>query len=464
MPKKVELTAPMLDRKLLAMQREGVDGTISVGDPPGLLLQVRAPRPERWKEPVGSTIWIYRYTNGTRLNQRGESVQRRIDLSLGAYGPTLDLRAARTLAHQQRALLLSGKDPKQEREIATAARLMEARGAITFREVAMNFIEDQTTNGRWKKREKHITKGSAHQWEQSLTDYAFPKIGALRIGDVTRDHVLEVLKPIWTEVPSVAKRVQERIEEILGWATVHDLRDGENPARWKGYLAKLLPAASKGRTQGKFPRVPVEQFADFMRHLRTCEGASPRALEWSVLTMSRPGETRLMRRKEINLDTEVWTIPAGKNTEGIKTSESRRVPISAAALAVLRQVPGFDKLSPGALIFAGKDGSPMSENTLGAVIVRMHKNELKAGRSGYTDPDQPHKKTGEPSIATAHGTSRSTTRDILTERAEFEDWLLEKCLGHEEGNKTRGSYQRGDVLEKQRKVMEKLASFAAGKK
>lgn len=464
MPRKVDLTAAELDRKLTALQRAGADGVIAVGDPPGLLLQVRAPRPDQWKEPAGSALWIYRYTNGTRINKKGETVQRRIDLSLGAYGDTLDLRAARILAHQQRAVLLSGVDPKEERQKATAARLIESRGAVTFRKVAQDFIADQTKHRRWKKRAKNVTKGSAHQWTQSLSDYAFPKIGALRIGDVTRAHVLDVLEPIWTKVPVVAKRVQERIEEILGWATVKDLRTGENPARWKGYLDKILPSTHKIRNGSKFPRVSVNRFAAFMRHLRTCEGVSPRALEWSVLTMSRPGETLLMRRKDIDLKAKVWTIPAGKHTEGLKTAEARRVPLSGAALAVLKKVPGFDKLAPGALVFEGQGGEPMSENTLKAVIVRMHEAEVKAGREGYTDPDQLHKETGEPRIATAHGTSRSTTRDILTERAHFEDWLLEKCLGHTEDNKTRGSYQRGDVLVKQREVMEKLAAFANGRK
>ncbi len=464
MPKKVELTAVALDRKLTALQRAGTDGIISVGDPPGLLLQVRAPRPDRWKEPSGSAIWIYRYTNGTRLNQNGETVQRRIDLSLGAYGPTLDLRAARILAHQQRAMLLAGKDPKEERQRATAARLLETRGAVTFRKVAMDFITDQAKNGRWKKRAKNVTKGSAHQWEQTLSDYAFPKIGGLRIGDITRAHVLEVVEPIWTKVPVAAKRVQERIEEILDWAAVKDLRTGENPARWKGYLSKVLPSPTKITNGSKFPRVPVDQFPAFMRHLRASNGAAALALEWSILTMSRPGETLLMRRKDIDLKAKVWTIPAGKHNEGLKTAEARRIPISGAAAAVLKKVPGFDKLAPGALVFAGTDGGTMSENTLKAVIVRMHDSEVKAGRGGYTDPDQLHKTTGEPRVATAHGTSRSTTRDILTERAHFEDWLLEKCLGHREGDKTRGSYQRGDVLTKQREVVEKLAALASGKK
>lgn len=462
MPRKVTLTAAALKQKLAAMQRGGADGTISVGDPPGLLLQVRAARSNQWKDPVGSAIWIYRYTNGTRPNLRGEPVQRRVDLSLGAYGPSFDLSAARELAHQQRALLRAGKDPKQERNAATAHRLTQTRGAVSFQKVALDFVADQTKNGRWKKRVKNVTKGSAHQWTQTLTDYAFPKIGTLRIGDVTRAHVLDVLQPIWTEVPSAAKRLQERIEEILGWATVMDLRHGENPARWKGYQDKILPSANKIRTGSKFPRVPVEQFANFMRHLRACAGGSPLALEWSVLTMSRPGETLMMRRKEIDLEEKLWTIPAGKNVEGLKTAEARRVALSNAAMSVLDKVPGFHKLGPNTLVFAGKNGESMSENTLKAVIVRMHKAELKAGRAGYTDPDQLHKETGEPRIATPHGTSRSTTRDVLTERAQFEDWLLEKCLGHSESNKTRGSYQRGDIIGKQRKVVAALAEFAAG--
>src|SRR6185295_12858456 len=83
------------------------------------------------------------------------------------------------------------------------------------------------------------------QWTATLRDYVYPHFGQLHVARVDVGLVLRALERIWTEKPETASRVRGRIESILDWATARKHRQGENPARWKGHLDKLLPKRSK---------------------------------------------------------------------------------------------------------------------------------------------------------------------------------------------------------------------------
>lgn len=382
---------------------------------------------------------------------------------MGAYSETNGLAAARVAAHQQRALLLAGKDPKTERQKAQAARQAETRGAVTFKQVAKDFLADPvnraTLDRRAKKAKAKAGKagGSVHQWEQTLSEYVHPKIGAKRIGDVNRRDVLDVLEPIWHTKSVTASRIRGRIERILDWAAIRELRSGENPAR----LRLLgLPSLRALKRDSHFAAIPPEQFAAFMKALRAREGLSPRALEFGCLTMARPGEVLSMRWNEVDPTTKTWTIPAEKMKAGV----AHRVPLSPAAFALLKKLPTFAGFDSKALVFS-LGAKEMSENTLGAVIKRMHAAEVAAGRRGWIDPTQ-HTADGTPKVATAHGTMRSTTSDLLGSVAggSWPSDLLDRVLSHVEKSKSKKAYQRSDKLAERRPVMARLAELAAGKK
>src|SRR5262252_1345803 len=58
--------------------------------------------------------------------------------------------------------------------------------------------------------------------------------------------VLKVLEPIWATIPETAYRLRGRIEAVLDSAKVRGYRSGENPARWRGHLDKILPKVKRG--------------------------------------------------------------------------------------------------------------------------------------------------------------------------------------------------------------------------
>src|SRR5690606_1367615 len=85
----------------------------------------------------------------------------------------------------------------------------------------------------------------AKQWSSTLEEYAHPVIGHLHPREITLDHLLRILQPIWASKTETATRVRGRIESILDWAEHRGYRSGKNPAAWSGNLQFELPSPTK---------------------------------------------------------------------------------------------------------------------------------------------------------------------------------------------------------------------------
>src|SRR5262249_15420090 len=144
--------------------------------------------------------------------------------------------------------------------------------------------------------------------------------------------VLKVIEPLWAIKPETASRLRGRIESILDWAKVRGYRTGENPARWRGHLDKMLPARSKVRKVEHHAALPYAELPGFLVALRKQEGIAAKALEFTILTAARTGETIGARWSEFDLLDKTWTLPA----ERMKADREHRVPLSARALAILQ--------------------------------------------------------------------------------------------------------------------------------
>src|SRR5262249_8355045 len=136
--------------------------------------------------------------------------------------------------------------------------------------------------------------------------------------------VLKVLEPIWKTKPETANRVRGRIEAILDWAKVRGFRQGENPARWRGHLDHLLPARSKVSRVKHHAALPYAELPNFIAELREQEGVAARALEFTILTAARTGDTIGAALGEFSTSEKLWTVPA----ERMKAAREHRVPLS----------------------------------------------------------------------------------------------------------------------------------------
>jgi integrase len=354
------------------------------------------------KEPRRS--WLFRY-------QR-DSVEK--FMGLGSLDD-VSLAEARERATAARKLHRDGEDPKAIRNAARLAKRVEAAKAMTFEQCARAYIDGHSSGWR---NAQHL-----NQWNTSLSTYVLPILGPLPVSQVDEALVMNVLRqplldkkkqPFWTSKPETARRVRSRIESILDWATASKFRSGDNPARWKGHLKILLPRQTEKKKH--LEAMPYIQVASFITGLGNDVPAL--ALEFTILTAARTGEVRGARWTEVDFESKVWTIPA----ERTKRQREHRVPLAPRALEILKGLP-----RTGGRIF------PLGQN-------------------GMLD------KT--PEGVTVHG-FRSSFRTWCSEQTNFPREVAEAALGHATGDQTERAYQRGDVLEKRRKLMEAWANYCS---
>ena len=373
-------------------------GRHAVGGVPGLHLLVSA----------GYRSWILRIQVG----------EQRKDMGLGPY-PAVTLLEARNKARKIHDDLRSGLIPVSPRKQHRNALVAKATTEKTFRWCTEEYLKAKSSE--WKNA-KH-----RQQWGNSLETYAMPHFGHLAVSFIDLPHVLTCLEPIWASKNTTASRLRGRIETVLDWAAVHKYRSGENPARWKGHLDKLLAAPSKIQIVEHHPAIPVDDMRAFMQDLRARSGVGARALEFLVLTATRSGEVRGATWSEIDLDKATWTIPAARMKAGVE----HRVPLSIEAIKLLNALP---RLAGTELLFPGTKGQAISIMTMTDVMHRMKTN------------------------AVPHG-FRSTFRDWAGEKTNFPRELAEQALAHTLANKVEAAYRRGDALEKRRQMMQEWAVF-----
>lgn len=412
MPKKAkELSA-------LAVSKLKENGKHAVGGVDGLYLRI-----------VGnSRAWVLCAAMGSRINQSGKEVVRRLSIGLGPF-PEVSLAEARDQARTLRKQIRDGIDPLQEKQKAKLA----ARKSKTFEQCALAFIADKQIE--WKN-DKHIK-----QWTSTLTTYAFPLIGNLPITAIDNDAILLVLRQevpikeggeasLWTARNETASRLRGRLESILDWAKVSGYREGENPAAWLGNLKHVLPSPGKVQKVEHHAALPFGQIGAFMALLRKRSGTSAKALEFAILTAARSGEVRGATWDEIDMKNRTWTVDA----ERMKASKSHTVPLSDAAYTLLQGLP---RIVGNPLIFPAPRGSAMSDQAFKALFDRMQVSNI-----------------------TTHG-FRSTFKDWARscKGTEFADEVSELALAHVNNDQTRAAYARDQLLPQRRQLMQEWATY-----
>src|SRR5690242_17639027 len=270
-----------------------------------------------------------------------------------------NLNEARNRARKERQRLADGDNPLAVRRAERAAKAAAAATVKTFKECAAAYIQQHQVG--WKSA-KH-----GQTWQTSLQEYVFPKIGEMDVAAIGRQHVLEVLEqkvdaqlgypsgPFWQARTVTADRTRTRIKLILDWALVRGYRSVDNPARSE-LIKQALPKPTNVAPVQHHPALPYQQVPQFIQTMRQREGVGPRALEFLILTAVRAGEVLGAKWDEINLETREWIIPEGR----MKNGREHRVPLSAAAIDLLRGLPR----EPGnPFIFVGARQQRLSEAT-----------------------------------------------------------------------------------------------------
>ena len=362
----------------------------------------------------GTKSWLYRYKSPVTQKQR--------EMGLGSLN-FVGLAEARQLAISQKRLVINGKDPIEERKRSRVEQQLAQARNLVFEDVAQACITSKSHE--WKNA-KH-----AQQWTNTLTTYAFPVIGHLPISDITTDLILKILEPIWVTKADTASRIRQRLETIWDYGKARNYVQGENPARLKGHLDKLLPNTAKVKRVRHFAALPYKDIGKFVQELRNRKGYSALGLEFLILTAARTGEVIGAKWNEIDFEKAVWVIPA----ERMKAGSEHRVPLCERAIEILRSITS--SRHPDDYIFAGwKKNTSLSNNAFLALLKKMERSDI-----------------------TTHG-FRSCFRDWAAEEAyQFSNETIELALAHKITNKVEAAYRRGDQLERRRDLMSEWGKF-----
>jgi integrase len=373
-------------------------------DGDGLYLQVTS---------ATARSWIYRY----KLDGKTK------DVGLGSL-KKVGLAKARQNAEEQRQLRGEGKDPIKQRRVLEAAQRLATAGATTFRGAAEELIASHEAGWRNPKHRQ--------QWRNTLSTYVYPAIGNKSVAEIDTEDVLGVLKLIWQTKTETASRVRGRIEAVLSWASAKGLRNGTNPAQWRGHLDKLLPKRSKVAPVEHHAAMPYKDVPVFIARLRANDSITARCLEFTILTAVRTSEATNARFTEFDLAVRVWRIPG----ERMKANQEHRVPLCDRAVVIVKDMVAT-RLGP--YVFPGL----MPDAPLSNMAMLMMLRDLQPG-------------------VTTHG-FRSSFRDWAGEETAHPHDICEAALAHTRKDKSHAAYQRGDLLAKRRRLMTEWADYCTHK-
>lgn len=347
----------------------------------------------------GARTWVL------RMQRHG----RRRDYGLGS-ALDVTLAEAREAATALRRQVLAGTDPVAERR--------KARKVAPSFEAAARECYEALKEG-WKNR-RHAN------WISSFENHVFPAIGAKAVDTVDSATVVEVLSPIWLEIPDTARRILQRIGAVLDFAHIKGWRAEETSLR---SVRKGLP-----RQVGKAGHLEAMPFADVPALMAKLGAALPTtgrdALRFTIYNAVRSNETRFAVWTEFDLDKCIWTIPG----ERMKAGETHVVPLSAPVVALLRK-RWRERGSDTGFVFSADGEKPISDMTMTKLL-------RDDGIKGVT----------------VHG-FRSAFTDWAAERTRFPKEVADKALAHKLLNRVEAAYRRTDFFEKRRSLMARWAEY-----
>jgi integrase len=347
--------------------------------------------------------WIFRYSrpDGSGVTER----------SLGRY-PEVTLAIARNTADRLRTKMA------RDREDPFKTDLEWGDGGIKFEEAARKWVDNQD----WTNREKQ-----RHDAEYFLFKCA-KKLLEKPILSIRPPHIHDALRPQWDRRPKQVKRALAKIEAVFTYAKSNQWYFAENPAQWSVKQKPLFGRFSNARVN--FAAMDYEDLPEFIHTLRQHQGNSvaSQALEFCILTATRSGEVRGMKKPEVDLEKGLWTIPAAR----MKADRDHIVPLSPRAKEI---VDWRLKHSVGDYVFSAHGRNrPLDEKAMRGIL-----HKIKPG-------------------VTVHG-FRSSFKDWCGDETDFPRDLVEVCLSHQVGNAVERSYRRRTALEKRREIMEAWASY-----
>lgn len=331
---------------------------------------------------------------------KGKTIQKRL-----GSAKKVTLAKAKYDADKLRLALANGENPLEKKSIPT------------LKECAQAVIDVQEKTKRWR------NDRSRKAWENSLSMHVFPLLGEKTVDTITLDDVYEVLQPLWFDKTETASRIRGRLEKIFDFASFRGYITSANPARWRGGLENLFPSPSKVKNIEHHEALTLEEAQLCARKFCDSKYVSHKAVLFGMLTCARLSEFLLAKWDEVDLKNAVWVCPAGR----AKTGVTYRFPLSTQAVVLLNSIEQASDF-----VFVNNAGRTLALDTPRVILRKNVKRPV-----------------------TMHGI-RSTFRDWCAENG-VDRVLAEKSLMHVVGSDVEQAYQRSDLLDQRREVMQRWA-------
>jgi integrase len=349
----------------------------------------------------GSASWLYHYRDGRSMRTQ----------SLGTY-PDVTLYSARQARNRLAAQRRDDRRAHDGHRLVpggpSAATLSGAPDILRkrFADVVEMFVTQSPMAADWK-----ATSTEPHKYRK-LKDGALGKMwtDAIEPTDVAAE-----LKTRWGHTLGEADKNRIRIKQICDYARSNGYRakNAVNPAN-NDDMKNLIAKPPKSTPH---PAMPLGDVPAFMGRLLAKGTDAARATAFLIHTVARTAEARLADWSEIK--DNVWTIPGPRMKEGKEHS----VPLSPAALAVL--------------------GKPAQ----GRIFPELDKDDLL---------DKVKEHGGD---YTTHG-FRSAFNGWAKKQGYSKE-LRDLAMAHAVGTKTDQAYDREELIEERRPMMQAWSDYVS---
>jgi integrase len=335
-------------------------------------------------------------------------------MGLGTF-PEISIVDARQKAEDNRRLVLNQIDPIEDKRKQEVLKKQQNK---KFSFIANLYISA-------KKKEEWRNPKSEQQWRSTITNYAVPYLDKKPFIDINVEDIHELLLPIWSSKTETARRLQQRLFRIFGYAKIKKWYEKDNPALWKGGFQEVMPDPHKIHKVKSFASLKHRKISNLYEALSELDLTAVYALRLLILTATRTKEVIEARFDEFDLESKIWTIPDYKMKAGIE----HKIPLSDEALKIVEFMR--KKHNHEYLFHNPATGRHISN---GAMLVFLKKQfpQLKI---------------------TVHG-FRATFRTWAEEAGIYQPHAIEFCLAHELPNKVEKAYLRTNLTEQRKQIMD----------
>lgn len=377
----------------------------------------------------GSHGWRFDYT----INARRKTI------SLGTY-PATGLKLAREKAVRARELVAAGIDPSQERQTRKKGVVAKKEAEIRAAQGLPAIGSFEEVGRRWFLKQKQTwAEETAKGVLLRLENDVYPFIGSRLIGEIKPPEMLTVLRRIESRgVIETAHRVMRSCGQIFRFAVAEGIAESDPTRDLKDALSRAISKPMAAFTD-------PASVGDLLRAIEGYRGTHVVriALRLMPMLMLRPGELRMAKWCEIDLEKAVWWVPAHRmkrKIQGKLYGEPHYVPLPRQAVELLRDLQPLSGGDPDNYVFWGARSRkrPMSDGTINAALRSL----------GYDTQEH----------VTGHG-FRATARTMLEEVLEYEPAAPEAQLAHAVKDSTGRAYNRTKFLAKRRIMLQNWADY-----